>query len=413
MKYRQLISALLISLFVLSGCQSASIPLRPHRQASLRFASYKSQPKSVKTIQGQFWKKMELIRTNTKIEPQMHKLGRHRDPGVIQCFGTPYPKSSDFCLHDAGIPAHLKYPTPVLLIHGANTNATRNWADPEGNGSKTGLMQYLKQKGYHVFAVTFANKHGDNLIWAQHIHQAIKRIRELTQSQQVDAIGHSKGGFALRVYTSNLSQTPVDNSLRKAIFIGTPHRGLDYTFRHSTVHWGLMEKQDNPILYAPLAWTKTLWKGRWTNTEEWSFSSLYFPGQAQMLARWDKVYSLPTNQPDWMTTYYGGQGFVSRSPGIKKAIQEGGNLVEKLKTSPVDSRLQVALLAGNSPTIPGILNELSGPSDGIVFVKSALAGQDLIAAGAALLDEKKINLHHLALVSAPSAMKWVEAQLQK
>ena len=66
--------------------------------------------------------------------------GRQRDLDIVKAFGTDKPSSTDFCLHDAGAPKELKHNTPILLIHGANTTATRSWADPDGNGKKTGLI---------------------------------------------------------------------------------------------------------------------------------------------------------------------------------------------------------------------------------------------------------------------------------
>lgn len=397
-----------LTLLSLSGCQAAMNTMLPQTNPMNTLTAAANQG-----IQSPKWFKLERIQTQTPIEPRMDEVGRHRDPEITGCFGTAYPQTTDFCLHDAGSPAQLKQTTPVLLIHGANTTATRAWADPDGDGVKTGLMQHLKAQGFRVFAITFANKHGDNMIWSQHIHAAIQRIRQITGQLQVDALGHSKGGFALRMYVSNIGKPAFAHDVRKAIFVGTPHRGIDFTFRHSAVHWALVQNDDNPVRYAPMAWSKTLWQASWKNTQDWSFSGKYFPGQAQMLARWDHTYPLPVNEPDWYTTYHGGKGFVSESPGIEKMMAYGGNLVAKVQKSPVDPTVQVAVLAGNSPTVPGILNELTGPSDGVVFVKSAATTADLIANGAPLLASQTMPLHHLGLVSDPTAMAWITAQLKK
>jgi len=371
----------------------------------------------VHQVPGQVWPSMELLRTPGLPQELMLSRGRQQDADVLKCFGTALPPATDVCLHDGGAPANPSSEIPVLLIHGANVNATTNWALPPYTDRKSGLMQHLREQGYRVFAVTFANKHGDNFVWVNQIHNALARVRQITGAQQVDTVAHSKGGFALRMYTSNvlgpgLSQ-PYRKQVRKALFIGTPHRGLDYTFRNSIVHWALIPGDDDPVKYAPVAWSKALINGRWIESSEANFMSPYFKGQAQMLARWDQTYPIIPTNPDWYTTYHGGQGFVSHSPGIDKAIQSGGNLVDTVRRSPVDPAIQVGVLAGNRPTIPGLLNELSGPSDGIAFVQSAAAAEDLTAAGARLLDQSVLPLHHIQLVSDTSAMNWVDQQLRK
>lgn len=371
----------------------------------------------VRTTAGKVWPKMELLRTPGLPEERMLDRGRQRDPDVLTCFGGELPASTDVCLHDAGEPARRISDVPVLLVHGANVNASSNWAFPPYNDNKPGLMQHLRSQGYRVFAVTFANKHGDNFVWVNQIHNAISRIRQITGAPKVDAVAHSKGGFALRMYTSDVlgpgMSKPYTKAIRKAIFIGSPHRGLDYTFRHPVVHWALLPEDDDPVKYAPLAWTGALIYGRWVDSERASFASPYFKGQAQMLARWDQTYKLDMLQPDWYTTYNGGQGFVSKSPGIDAVIQASGNIVNRVKASPVDPAIQVAVLAGNKADIPGLLNENAGPSDGIAFVKSAAAAEDLTAKGAKLLEQTILPMHHIRLVCDPVAMDWVSRQLAK
>ncbi len=373
--------------------------------------------KVIKTSQGQTWPRMELLRTQGLPTTRMPERGRQQAPDVVSCFGTDRPPSTDVCLHDAGMPDTLKHKTPVLLVHGANMNATSNWAKPPFTRQSTGLMQYLRQQGYHVFAVSFADKHDDNFVWVNQIHNAIARIKQITKAEKVDAIAHSKGGFALRMYTSDIMgpgmQRPYKKSVRKALFIGTPHRGLDYTFRNSVVHWALLPAGDDPVKYAPVVWSKALLFGSWKDTREESFEGPHFKGQAQMLARWDKTYPINPSNPDWYTTYNGGQGFVSKSPGIDKIIRSSGDIVSKLKQSPVNADIQVGVLAGKRANMEGLLNESSGPSDGIVFVKSAGAHQDLTAGGARLLDSKVLNLHHLGLVAEPEALQWVDTQLRR
>ena len=418
---------------LLTACQAPrnaqNIPFTPLQAQAARFQNLNDAASSqsartgfeqftvVNTTQGQTWPRMELLRTPGLPTTRMPERGRQQAPDVVTCFGQDRPPSTDVCLHDAGAPDQLRHNTPVLLIHGANMNATSNWAAPPFTRQKTGLMQYLKAQGYHVFAVSFADKHDDNFIWVNQIHNAVARVRQITGAEQVDAVAHSKGGFALRMYTSNIMgpgmQQPYQKHLRKAIFVGTPHRGIDYTFRNSVVHWALLPAGNDPVKYAPVAWDKALILGSWKTTQEESFMGPYFKGQSQMIARWDQEYPLNPTNPDWYTTYNGGQGFVSHSPGIDKVIQAGGDIVGKLKKSPVEANIQVALLAVKRANMEGVLNESAGPSDGIVFVKSASAVEDVTAGGARLLDSKVLDLHHLGLVAEPEALTWIDQQLSR
>lgn len=366
------------------------------------------------TSNPKFWSKIELVRaTDSSIDPEiMLKRGRQRDADIINTFGTDLPPATDFCLHDMGEPKVRTNKTPILLIHGANTTATRSWADPSGDGSKQGLAQYLKSKGFRVFAITFSNKHGDNFVWSSNVARAIDRIKEITGTEKVDTLGHSKGGFTLRLHTSNVFNgdvNPFKKNIRKAIFVGTPHRGIDFTFRHPVVNSALLEDPtDNPLTYAPLSWSKMLWKGNWVDTtKDMYIGSPYFKGQLQMLARLDKVHALPMLEQDWYATYNGGKGFVSYSDGVDALAKRAGNVVDKLIKSPVDPSVKIYNLAGKKNNVEGILNEYTGESDGVLFTYSATATGDLTKAGAVLGEAKVMDLNHLDLVSNPQAMDWI------
>lgn len=433
------VKALLLSLVgasSLTACQNQSMPLNQNNALRAQTAQNPAasaeaqvfpqlapgrvgfeQFQIVRTVSGKNWPKMELLRTPGLPDERMQERGRQRDPDVISCFGSEIPAGNDICLHDAGEPTKRVSDVPVLLIHGANVNATNNWVEPPYSNGKPGLMQHLRGQGYRVFAISFGNKHGDNFVWVNQIHNAIQRVRQITGAPKVDAVAHSKGGFALRMYTSDIlapGQTqPYPKAIRKALFIGSPHRGLDYTFRHPVVHWALLPEKDEAALYAPLAWTRALIYGKWVDAERNSFVGPYFKGQAQMMARWDDVYGLDKLQPDWYTTYNGGQGFVSKSPGIDSVIKSSGNVVGQLRRSGVDPSIAVGVLAGNKANMPGILNENAGPSDGLVFVQSAGAAEDLTTKGARLLDKTVLPVHHMGLVFEQTALNWVSAQLQK
>lgn len=187
-----------------------------------------------------------------------------------------------------------------------------------------------------------------------------------------------------------------------------------------------------------------------------------FPGQRQLLARQDD-YPLPGSvswlgayslQPDWYTTYEGGYGFYTYSKGIDAAIEAGGNLVAEIARNGADPDVELFTLAGNSPLMPNgtedwvasqygdqfseyttgidtwaallgdlvgngmmsagytqaeveglangdlLLGEVSGESDGLVFVSSATDADALTARGAEVLESKVVNLSHLDLLYA-------------
>lgn len=187
-----------------------------------------------------------------------------------------------------------------------------------------------------------------------------------------------------------------------------------------------------------------------------------FPGQRQLLARQD--YTLPGQMPwlgtyasqqDWYTTYEGGTGFYSKSDGIDVAIDAGGNLIDELHHHGVDPGVELYLMAGENPLMPAsyetmvteyygtvfadalyqgldafstmladaigdalidvgisadevqglasgalVLGEITGPSDGLVFVTSALDETALTGRGAVVTDSYTANLSHLDLLYA-------------
>jgi hypothetical protein len=187
-----------------------------------------------------------------------------------------------------------------------------------------------------------------------------------------------------------------------------------------------------------------------------------FPGQRQLLARqsaelpgampWLGAYSLQT---DWYTTYEGGYGFYTYSDGIDAAIEAGGSLIERLAEAGADPSVGIYVLAGENPLMPNgtedlfvswfgqewtdiassgvdvwaslmdeligdglvsvgiaegevhglasgdlVLGEISGPSDGLVFVESATAADRLGARGATVAETYVANLSHLDLLYA-------------
>lgn len=85
------------------------------------------------------------------------------------------------------------------------------------------LRRFLIASGHDAGAVDileFSDIWGCNHEHAREIAVAVDRVRERTGVDRIDIVAHSMGGLATRRYMARGS-TPV----RRAIFIGTPHRG--------------------------------------------------------------------------------------------------------------------------------------------------------------------------------------------
>ncbi|MNX32278.1 Lipase (class 2) [compost metagenome] len=413
--------ALTASVLAMAGCgrpdgpgafsqPGGTSPAGLEARASNRYIVSASMP-------GKNWERIERLTATTKDFPQENARpnGRQRDPELIAAFGSASPSSRDVLLHYAS-GWEKGQGTPVLLVHGVLVDANTSWHDPHG---KEGLSPYLSSKGKRVFALTFAHRHGDNTLWAEQISWAIARIREVTGAAQVDVVAHSKGTVAARTLVSGVRQswmTPYGKDVRKLVLLGGPHLGLDFPFRHPLVNYGLYPEQDDRLRNAPLSWTKMLVMGLWVDTSALSLmtdAGNYFPGQSQLLYRWDDVYPLPMHEQDWYTTYHGGRGLVSESAGISKAIAQGGHFIERLRKNPLDPGVSLAVLAGDKPDLAGVLNEQTGPADGVVFVKSATHTEDMTRKGAKLLAKDVLPLNHMELIYAPAAKSWLLDVLQR
>ncbi|HEY4001414.1 MAG TPA: acetyltransferase [Candidatus Xenobia bacterium] len=332
-----------------------------------------------------------------------------KNPEIVAAFGTATPPSGDVLLHyagdpPAGVPVH---PVPVILVHGATKDGRFFW-DPKEDGSNDGPAVTLHAQGYQVYAVTFAHNQDDNNVQAQQVMNAIQRVKALAGVPQVDLVGHSKGGVPVHVVGSPSFRepwmTPYQNDVRRIGLIASPNGGIDYSFRHPCGNTALNLLPFN----APMSWDRVN-IGFWSvGTGEKGFGADgAYPGQGQLLDRWDKTYPLPMFEftDGWTsyTTYHGGQSWFSHSQGIEAAMEESGQFMPRLEAAPMDPHIEVGLLAGNRANIPSILNESTGPSDGLLFVKSAL----LAPAGAKVVEADVLPLHHKAVVSDPAGQKWL------
>ncbi len=94
---------------------------------------------------------------------------------------------------------------------------------------------------------------------------------------------------------------------------------------------------------------------------------------------------------------------MSESRGIDHFIAEGGFFMERLAQAPINSDVEVVVLAGNRPTIRGIMNEKSGPSDGILFVESALA----LPESTPFVAQEVMPLNHITITADRRAKEWL------
>ena len=106
-----------------------------------------------------------------------------------------------------------KKPLPVLLIHGYLSDAAvwNKWQD------------LLKKDGIPTFPITFQesdDKCGSAAAHAKELSKKIGDIKSQTGQNQVNIVGHSKGGLDARVYLANGT-----HDVANLIMIGTPNAG--------------------------------------------------------------------------------------------------------------------------------------------------------------------------------------------
>ncbi|MFB7667348.1 esterase/lipase family protein [Kitasatospora sp. NPDC056138] len=335
--------------------------------------------------------------------------------------GERRPYSGRFLLYSAPGWDTGRASTPVLLVHGANDNADRAWADPGESGGcgaascpHTGLAQYLAAAGHRVFAIGFAHKQGDNLMQAQTIGDAVAVIRARLGVPQVDLVAWSKGEVAARAYVSSVRSSrgrPYAGDVRRLVTLGGPNGGLDYVYAHGwsfdLATWpacGGTANAPSPHLFMTCYGSYTAQPCLGVLP---AGGHDCFPGQRQLLARWDADYGVDTGAQDWWTTYYGGRGYYTSGQGIQAAI-EAGSLVGPLQRAGVPSAVRTYLLAGGSADIPGVLDENRGPSDGIVFTASALDTTGIATVGGTRL---LTGLNHLELAWSPDACAQIDSWL--
>lgn len=316
-------------------------------------------------------------------------------------------------------------PTPVLLVHGAFENADWAWANPAdsplGCGAAScptaGLMQYLSDRGYKVFAISYPHGAGDNYYWSEQIYDAIQVIKSRTGAPQVDIVAWSKGTVASRMYVSGVRKswgTPYASDVRRLVLVGGLNGGWDWPFRHGVYpSWSIFPECGGTLLGGSAHTNLNCFGFVYYHPELSVYKTAagdFFPGLRQMLWRWDGVYPLDIFAPDYWSTYYGGWGFYSYSNGIVYAMnQSPGSLVSTIRTAGIPGSVPTYLLCGGAADIPNWHNEHTGPSDGTVFVASCSdTGGIANVAGDVLLS----TVNHLELVWDDSAMAQIESWLR-
>lgn len=357
---------------------------------------------------SRFWEKVVKCRVPALagVQEPFCQENQHLDLDIVAAFGSPTPGAEHYLLHLAPGWNSNRNRRPVLLVPGAGLDAT-SFTDLFAMGY-TGLQQQLVALGYRVFAVTFSHLHGDNFLQAIQLADAIGRVGEMTGCEQVDVIAHSKGGMAARIYLSDFCSTPYRGDVHHYVMLGTPNLGLDLSFRNPLLNY---------LIYASgssgaMAWDRVLTFGFMVNVSERSiYREGCFPGQSQMLYRWDEIHPLDQLQQDWYTTYYGGEGMISHSRGIERALANGGYLVEKLNRRGLDAGVRFSVLAGNKHFFTVIPGDQTGPGDGLVFVDSVLATEALAKNGAVLVEKAVFPVNHMELLYSRRVARWVDRQL--
>ena len=384
------------------------------------------------------WERVELLEDDDPhfVTENFHVKSRQNHRIIQKAFNTSKPHSRNFLLHFAPNWNKARNKTPILLVHGAGDNACRGFCHPwsldlpeDGKIDKPGVMQFLVKKGFSVFAITFSHPHGCNFLQAQQLANAISRIKEVTGSEKVDVVCHSKGAMSVRIYASDLAAsnhqfkwiTPFRKDIRKIIFVASPLKGIDTAFRYYAYNFTVKQQG----MAAPLGPESMLWQGMFVDNYH---HNKLFPGQFQMLHNWVKdgvPFSDQSMTADMNVTrsalYNGGVSTLLVSDGIDRAIQEGGDVIRLLNERGVDPSVTCHILAGTKQEIDKVkflwfeipIGEFAASSDGVLFLKSATYTKGLSARGAKIGSVKTLDTHHVGLTVLPAALNHIAEVLSE
>jgi len=405
---------------------------------------YKPVPRQIfEDLEAAPWEKIERHRdfhprfARTPFHPKLTQLY----PQTREAFGSETPPERDFLLYLAK--GWDQSPsTPVLLIHGANDDATRRWAYPKSRFSEdhtrvTGLMQYLSARGIPVFGISFSHYHGDNLYQGEQIANAISRIRKLLKREsdddfKVDLITFSKGAMAARAYIQSLPVyyhkkflTPYRGDVRRVLFIGGPIGGLDLPFRYYLYNLNI-HLRDIP---APLGASKLRTGFFLKKTGKNHIHSGYWPGQLQMIHD-QRLLGVPfgplsltldANQSGRALASGGSSNFLV-SEGMEAARKAGGRMIEVLNSRGLPAEVEAVLIGGTLPVVFDEVHpnwpfpegaQIIAKNDGLIFLKSALYEEGLTAQGAKILDTRSFPLNHLGLSRSVKVFEYIHEKLSQ
>lgn len=104
--------------------------------------------------------------------------------------------------------------TPLVLVPG--------WSD--ASNTLEPLRERLLEEGWshlELEVVSFRDPVGSNRDHAVELSEAVARLKGRTGVDRVDVVAHSMGGLATRYYLQNGGR----ESVRRAVFVASPHRG--------------------------------------------------------------------------------------------------------------------------------------------------------------------------------------------
>jgi pimeloyl-ACP methyl ester carboxylesterase len=382
-------------------------------------------------------------------------------PWIATAFGTSTPPSSHFLLH-VGLAEPTATGTPVLYVCGAGDNASRGFITMATHLDRLNRPVYAITFAHPHGDVFQQAEIVADAIAVIRERTGAAQVDLVAHSKggiaaTIYASHHGAADWGNADYER--IGTKYADDVRNLVLIATPLGGIDTAYRWSSLNlYGL----EADAALAPTAWDRYYPSGTlvplvFDSLADQDFladGQDLFPGQRQLLARqapplpgsqsWLGAWALQT---DWRTTYEGGLGLLSRSDGIDAAITEGGDLIARLEGVGVDPDVAVTLLAGTNPLMPNgdddlaaqfdtlgrftdygeflqkvtdhgfpvtadsdelagledgwlVLGEVTGPSDGLVFVSSATKESAVTARGATVREVKLANLSHLDLLYA-------------
>jgi uncharacterized protein (TIGR03382 family) len=383
-------------------------------------------------------------------------------PWIAACFGTSTPHSGTFLLHQ-GPNSAVARGTPILMVPGAGDNGSRGFIGMATRFDRSWRPVYALTFAHpHGDVFQQAEVVADAIAVVRE-HTGAAQVDVVAHSKGALAIATYASNTAGAEWGNPAYEakgTAYGEDVRRMVLVAAPLGGVDTMYRWPA---GNLLALDADAAISPASW-RTWYPygtGNLLVTEDLTAQDHLpggaddlFPGQRQVLRR--QPYDLPgaspwlmgyALQPDWYTSYEGGLGFQSMSDGIDAAIAAGGEFLDQLQARGVDADIEIYLLAGRNPIMPNgdsaasdalsgvatasewgvliasidehgievsastdelqgledgqvVLGEVSGPSDGLVFVSSGTHAATLTGRGAVVGETRVVNLSHLDMLYA-------------